>query len=161
MKKILTLCVIHQHPRVLLGFKKHGFGAGQWNGFGGKVEAGETIEKATARELEEEAGIVSSEISKVGVLEFSFESEPKVLEVHIYRATEFEGEPIESDEMRPQWFHVDEIPFDKMWSDDKYWMPLLLEGKKFTGKFLFDRPSDENYSAKIIKYELSEIEDGL
>ena len=28
MKKLLTLCVIHEHPRVLLGMKKRGFGVG-------------------------------------------------------------------------------------------------------------------------------------
>jgi hypothetical protein len=39
MKKILTLTIIYQHPRVLLGMKKRGFGAGRWNGFGGKVAA--------------------------------------------------------------------------------------------------------------------------
>ena len=56
MKKILTLCVIYQHPRVLLGMKKRGFGKGRWNGFGGKVKEGETIEEATKRETLEEAG---------------------------------------------------------------------------------------------------------
>ncbi|MEK7607017.1 MAG: DNA mismatch repair protein MutT, partial [Patescibacteria group bacterium] len=39
-RKLLTLCFIHQSPRILLGMKKRGFGAGRWNGFGGKVEAG-------------------------------------------------------------------------------------------------------------------------
>jgi hypothetical protein len=24
-----------------------------------------------------------------------------------------------------------------MWADDRYWMPLFLEGKKFKGKYLF------------------------
>jgi 8-oxo-dGTP pyrophosphatase MutT (NUDIX family) len=31
---------------VLLGFKKIGFGAGKFKGFGGKVESGETILQA-------------------------------------------------------------------------------------------------------------------
>eukprot|EP00051_Salpingoeca_urceolata_P006046 m.80347 g.80347 ORF g.80347 m.80347 type:complete len:91 (+) comp14659_c1_seq3:1046-1318(+) len=39
--------------RVLLGLKKRGFGQGKLNGFGGKVEAGETVAEAAARELEE------------------------------------------------------------------------------------------------------------
>lgn len=159
MKKILTLCIIHQYPKVLLGLKKRGFGEGRWNGFGGKVEEGETIEKAVARELEEEAGICPLEISKAGILDFEFENDPKVLEVHIYRVAKFSGEPKESEEMKPQWFHVDAIPFEQMWSDDIYWLPLLLAGKKFKGKFLFDRPSDANYSAKIISQELREVEE--
>lgn len=26
-----------------------------------------------------------------------------------------------SEEMKPQWFRKDEIPFDTMWPDDRYW----------------------------------------
>ena len=55
-KKILTLCIIHQHSKILLGMKKRGHGVGKWNGFGGKVEKGETIEEAARRETKEEAG---------------------------------------------------------------------------------------------------------
>jgi hypothetical protein len=29
--------------------------------------------------------------------------------------------------MKPEWFSIDEIPFDKMWEDDKYWMPRILK----------------------------------
>ena len=47
--KILTLAFVRRHGEILLGFKKRGFGAGKWNGFGGKVEAGETIEDAAKR----------------------------------------------------------------------------------------------------------------
>ena len=36
--------------------KKRGFGVGKWNGFGGKVEAGETVVEAAAREVTEECG---------------------------------------------------------------------------------------------------------
>jgi 8-oxo-dGTP diphosphatase/2-hydroxy-dATP diphosphatase len=43
VKKLLTLCIIYQHSRILLGMKKRGFGAGRWNGFGGKVAMAETI----------------------------------------------------------------------------------------------------------------------
>ena len=150
-KKILTLCIIHQHPKILLGMKKRGFGEGKWNGFGGKVEKEETIEEATRREMKEEAGIEIGEMNKLGVLEFEFWKNPEISEVHIFYVKEFKGNPAESEEMKPKWFHVNEIPYDQMWSDDKYWFPLFLEEKRFEGKFLFDK-SDE-----IIKYSLLEI----
>lgn len=134
---MLTLCIIHQHPRILLGLKKRGFGTGRWNGFGGKVNSGETIEDATKREVKEEAGIDVDYLVKVGFIEFEFKDNPEILEVHIFKADNFLGEPSESDEMKPEWFHVDEIPFEKMWPDDKYWLPLFLDGKKFKGNFLF------------------------
>lgn len=47
--KLLTLVLVVQPGRVLLGMKKRGFGAGKWNGFGGKVQPGETIEQAARR----------------------------------------------------------------------------------------------------------------
>lgn len=133
--------------------KKRGFGVGRWNGFGGKVAEGESIEDAARRETYEEAGVVLGEIVKQGIINFSWEGKPEILEVHIFRAENFEGEPIESEEMRPQWFHVDEIPFGSMWADDSYWIPLLLKGKKFKGQFLFGEGD------RIIDRTLSEVED--
>src|SRR3989338_1537168 len=136
-RKQLTLCIVHEHPRVLLGLKKRGFGEGRWNGFGGKVLKGETIEDATRREMREEAGIELTEIEKMGIIDFEFEGNTEILEVHVFRAENFLGSPKESEEMKPEWFHVDEIPFESMWPDDKYWFPLFLNQKKFKGKFLF------------------------
>jgi len=138
MKKVLTLCIIHQHPRVLLGMKKKGFGQGRWNGFGGKVEEGEVVEDAARREVFEESGITVTDMSRSGIIEFAFRGNPEVLEVHVFRASEFAGEPAESNEMQPQWFHINEIPYNSMWPDDIHWLPLLLAGKKFKGKFLFE-----------------------
>ena len=158
-RKLFTLCIIHQDGRVLLGMKKKGFGAGRWNGFGGKVELNEPIDVAAAREVREEAGVGPLDLQRVGMLEFEFQNDPKVMEVHIFTATKISGEPVESDEMRPQWFNANEIPYDQMWSDDRFWLPMLLQGKKFTGRFLFDQPSTAEYSAKIIEEKLTEVAD--
>ena len=152
MKKKLTLLVIHKDGKVLLGMKKRGFGAGRWNGFGGKVHEGETIEEAARRELKEEACIDVSEMEEVGCIDFSWKDNPEVLEVHIFRAENFSGEPIETEEMKPQWFAVDAIPFDAMWPDDKFWFPMFLEGKKFKGKFLFGEGD------VVLDHEIKEIQ---
>lgn len=157
MKKILTLCIPIKDNRVLLGMKKRGFGSGRWNGFGGKMEEGETIEQATVRELNEEVGIKDGKLSKAGIIEFSFENDDNILQVHIFKLLDFSDEPIETEEMKPQWFSINEIPFSQMWPDDEYWLPLLLSGKLFEGEFLFDRPSDADYSAKIISQRLEEV----
>lgn len=53
----------------------------------------------------------------------------------MFRVTRFEGEPTETDEMRPQWFELDKIPFEKMWGDDVHWYPLFLRREKFAGMF--------------------------
>ncbi len=148
MKKILTLCIIHQHSKILLGMKKRGFGEGRWNGFGGKVQGVESIEEAAKREMREEASLEIEKMEKVGVIDFEFVDLPEILEVHIFKVDEFKGQPEESDEMRPSWFHIDEIPFSSMWPDDKYWLPLFLQNKKFRGKFLFD-DSDNIFEMKL------------
>ena len=137
MPRVLTLCIVHQGDKVLLGMKKRGFGAGRWNGFGGKLKDGETIEECAARELKEEADIVPKDLIPVGDLFFTNQDINEDLEVHLFKITEFDGEPIESEEMKPQWFNINEVPFAEMWPDDKIWFPLFLENKKFRGEFNF------------------------
>ena len=39
--------------------------------------------------------------------------------------------------MKPRWFFIDKIPFDKMWDDDKFWLSLVLEGRKLKANFIF------------------------
>ena len=152
MKKLVTtLCIVHQHPKILLGMKKRGFGAGRWNGFGGKLKEGESVEESAKREMREESGVEVKNLRKVGIIDFEFKGNPEILEVHIFRSDDFEGIPIESEEMKPQWFFIDEIPFASMWPDDIQWMPLFLKGKKFKGKFLFGELD------VILEKELTEV----
>lgn len=47
--KVLTLVFVLRPGHVLLGYKKRGFAEGWWNGFGGKVEPGETIVEGAKR----------------------------------------------------------------------------------------------------------------
>lgn len=150
-KTQMTLCIVHDHPRVLLGMKKRGFGAGRWNGFGGKVMDGESVESAVKREMKEESGLDVINIDRLGILEFTWANKKDVLEVHVFKCKDAVGQAIESDEMRPEWFFVDEIPFEKMWPDDIYWFPIFLKDKKFRGKFHFDE------SDRIISKEIEQI----
>ncbi len=159
MKKVLTLCLPIRDGKVLLGMKKRGFGACSWNGFGGKVEEGESIEEAAHRELEEESGITEATLLPAGTLEFVFKDSDAHLEVHVFKTEEFLGNGIETEEMSPKWFPFSEIPFEQMWSDDKYWFPLLLEGKKFKSSFVFDEPSSTTKKGEIVSYVLNEIND--
>jgi 8-oxo-dGTP diphosphatase/2-hydroxy-dATP diphosphatase len=151
MNKLLTLCLVVKDGRVLLGMKKRGFGAGRWNGFGGKVQEGETIADAAIREMKEESGVDVRNLEEVGMLEFVFPDNSQIHEVHIYTTTQFEGEPAESEEMRPRWFAFGEVPYEDMWPDDQFWLPKVLVGKKIQGRFEFG-PDDS-----IIAQHLEEI----
>lgn len=149
-----TLCLIHDHPMVLLGMKKRGFGAGRWNGFGGKVEKGESVEDAVLRELKEEARVSVENIQRMGIIHFEFHNKTEeVLEVYIFKGFNIIGNPLETEEMKPKWFHKKEIPFDKMWPDDEYWIPLFLRDQKFKGRFLFG----DNDS--ILEMEINKVKD--
>nr|AAH21940.1 Nudt1 protein [Mus musculus] len=150
--RLYTLVLVLQPQRVLLGMKKRGFGAGRWNGFGGKVQEGETIEDGAKRELLEESGLSVDTLHKVGHISFEFVGSPELMDVHIFSADHVHGTPTESEEMRPQWFQLDQIPFADMWPDDSYWFPLLLQKKKFCGHFKFQ---DQD---TILSYSLREVD---
>ena len=158
MKKVLTLVLVDDGSSLLLGMKKRGFGEGRWNGFGGKVEVGETILAAAKREVEEEVGIHVSDLVQVATLLFSFASDEALeLEVHVFRAMSFSGTPTETEEMKPQWFLYDEIPYDDMWPDDRYWLPQVLAGVTLTGSFHFDAPASPTHQAAILTYKIEDV----
>ena len=136
--RLLTLSLVVRDTQVLLGLKKRGFGQGRWNGFGGKLEEGESILAAAKRELFEEAGLEAVEIDARGIIRFDLDHVSELLEVHVFYVSATKGKVQESDEMRPQWFMLEEIPFDEMWADDRHWFPLFLAGKKFRAAFHFD-----------------------
>lgn len=137
MQKIRTLCLWQQGNQLLLGKKKRGFGVGNWNGFGGKLMPGESVEAAAKREMYEECGVHIQEMEKRGIMRFSFADGNEPLEVHLFAVTAASGQPAETEEMSPQWFPVDGLPFDSMWADDIHWMPYFLEGKYFDAEFHF------------------------
>ncbi|NIO23314.1 MAG: NUDIX domain-containing protein [Candidatus Aenigmarchaeota archaeon] len=142
-----------------MGFKKMGFGKGKFNGFGGKVRDNETVEEAALRELQEETGIraLPDDIRKVAELEFEFPSVPKEngwdQRVHVFLVEKWEGEASETEEMRPVWINIDNIPFEKMWADDKHWLPLVLQEKQVKANFVFkeDNESIENMDLEETK----------
>lgn len=137
--KIMTLCVVHDDSSILLGMKKRGFGKDLYNGFGGKVRKGEKIIDAARRELEEEIGIKAIGIEKRGHLIFQFEGSSDILKVYLFHVSKYTGNPTEGDEMRPETFSFDNIPYKKMWLDDYYWLPLFIAGKNIKGSFIFDK----------------------
>lgn len=127
-----------QKGEVLLPMKKRGFGKDRFNGVGGKVEAGETIEEAARREVFEEIAVEVGPLKKMATIEFFYRETSKEIwcqEVHVFTATEWKGTPQESDEMAPHWFPIQSLPFEKMWSDDPYWLPKVLSGESLKARF--------------------------
>ncbi len=135
-QKATLLFVIEGH-RILLIHKKRGLGAGTINGPGGRIEPGETPVEAAVRETREELGIHPHAPEHAGVLHFQF-IDGLSIHVEVFRSPGYTGTERETDEAVPLWTPVDQIPYDRMWEDDRYWIPLLLEGTFFKGFFTFD-----------------------
>jgi hypothetical protein len=87
-------------------------------------------------------------------LKFYFREAPEDWDqhVHVFFVRKWQGEPVESEEMKPRWYKVSELPFDKMWVDDPHWLPRVLKGKKIEGEFFFNKTGD-----RIEKFNLKEI----
>ncbi|KAJ2558865.1 hypothetical protein EV175_000599 [Coemansia sp. RSA 1933] len=137
--------------KILLGLKKRGMGVGLWNGFGGKVEHGETFDECAHRELKEECGLGAGTMEHVGVL-FMKRRDGSGMVICVYRAQKLTGAIAESDEMEPRWFDVSDLPYDSAYKEARLWWPMMLSGKAFVGHFAFSNPD-------IIRYNIECVED--
>jgi 8-oxo-dGTP diphosphatase len=132
-----TLCFVIKDGRILLIHKKRGLGAGKINGPGGRIEPGESPLECAIRETHEELGIEVLDVHRRGELHFQF-LDGYSLHCTVFVAGDLRGEPVETDEALPLWTSVEEIPYDRMWEDDRHWLPGVVEGGSFRGYFRFD-----------------------
>ncbi|HEY8076500.1 MAG TPA: 8-oxo-dGTP diphosphatase, partial [Labilithrix sp.] len=132
-----TLLFVVEKDRILLIEKKRGLGAGKVNGPGGRIEREEEALACAIREVQEELRVTPTGVREMGELAFQF-ADGYALHCRVFRADGCIGEPTETDEAKPLWSPLDRIPYDRMWADDRLWLPLLLEEKRFNGRFVFD-----------------------
>jgi 8-oxo-dGTP pyrophosphatase MutT (NUDIX family) len=137
-KKIATLVLPVRDGKVLLGLKvRKGADIGEQtvNGPGGKLDPGQTLESCAIAETQEETGItlLPEHLRQAGIVTFH-NGNRSVWEVHVYLAEGFGGEPIDTEEMVAGpggwWYAIDQLPFERMLSSDREWMPRLLDGER-------------------------------
>jgi len=134
---------------VLLIHKKRGLGAGKVNAPGGRLEPGETVVEAAVREVEEEVGLrITGALREVGVHRHQF-VDGLALEVHALVAHAAAGAPIETDEARPFWVPIAGIPWDRMWADNRLWLPQALAGAHTTGRYVFDGDAMLDFEVRL------------
>ena len=135
---VATLCFIRKEGKMLLILKKRGLGMGKFNAPGGRQEKGETLEQTAVRETQEEVGLTPLNLAWAGRLDFAF-TDGYSIRAHVFTATDATGEMVETDEADPFWCDESDIPYDRMWSDDRLWLPLLLDGIRFEAQFVFEK----------------------
>lgn len=149
-KKQYTLLLIFDRDAILLGRKKIRMGAGYWNGPGGHVEINEEPFDAAIRECEEEFGVTPLHVELAGINHFIGPFLDFIMEVMVYRATDYDGELAESDEMKDfTWFKTDKLPYDEMWGDDHYWIPFFISKQPWFATF------ELSESGRVIKHAVN------
>ena len=133
-----VLTFVRSGGKLLLILKKRGLGHGKFNAPGGRLEPGETPEQAAVRETQEEVGLTPLGLCAAGRLDFAF-ADGYSLRCHVFTANAFEGALTETDEAAPFWCDEADIPYGRMWADDRIWIPLMLEGRGFEAQFVFER----------------------
>jgi 8-oxo-dGTP diphosphatase len=150
-----TICFLLRDTKIILGMKKKGFGKSNYNGFGGGLEPGETAEEAAIREVKEETrvDVEQQNLEKMATIDFYFPYKTEWNQrVHVYFTRKWNGELAETEEMRPEWFDIASIPYDKMWDSDKYWLPLLMAGKRINAFFTW---KEDNKT--VCEYNIKEL----
>lgn len=142
---------------ILLGYKKTGPShlRNRYNGFGGTVEANESIEEAAIRELQEECEIFTlpAWLVKVGVAEFHLNGVLSFI-VHFFLARHWNGTPRETREMVPELFPIENPPYDRMLPADKFLLPAALRPRNapYSARIYYTRVGSEMSLAKSVEF---------
>ncbi len=104
---------------------------GKFNGLGGKMLPGEDIYTCLTREIFEEAGISCKKTELRGTINWTgFGPEGEDWFGFVYLITEYSGTPFtENEEGELVWVAVEEIAELPMWEGDRFFLPLVFDGK--------------------------------
>ena len=127
--KATTLCYIEKDGCYLMLHrikKKKDVNEGKWIGVGGHIEENESPDECILREVEEETGLTLKNCIPRGLVTFvsdTYEGEW----MHLYTATEFEGELTECSEGVLKWIPKEEIGKLNLWQGDRIFLNLLTK----------------------------------
>jgi 8-oxo-dGTP diphosphatase len=157
IKTTLVIVIDETSQQILLGRKKIGFGRGKFTCIGGKIEPDEHPQDCVQREFREESSLSlpTESFELIGFIAFKFPfHEGWGFDNYVFRVTDLNGGiPQESNEIQPQWFPIDHLPWDKMWADNRHWIELAARGEKFSAEFTYgeDGESLTEYQVKLVE----------
>jgi len=131
-KAVLVEVVDEKNKQILLIRNAEGTSKGLWNGFGGKIEEGETPCEGAKRELFEEAGLTMRSITYQGALTAFLSGAvfPSFM-LYVFSSKEFTGRIKGDGKSELRWFPLNALPYITLWHDDAVWLPYLLAGRKW------------------------------
>ena len=131
--KQTTLCYIEKNDSYLMMHrvkKENDINQDKWIGVGGKLEAGESPEDCLLREVREETGLALKQFQYRGIITF-ISNQWGTEYMHLFTATEYEGEIKECDEGNLEWVPKARIEELHLWEGDKIFFRLLEENAGF------------------------------
>ena len=131
--KLTTLCYIEKDNKYLMLHrvkKVNDENHDKWIGVGGKFEPGESPEDCQLREIKEETGLTLKKYDFRGIVTF-VSDEWGTEYMHLFTATEYEGEVCTCDEGELVWVPKADIEKLNLWEGDKVFFRLLEESKDF------------------------------
>ncbi len=142
--QLATLCYLRKNNKVLMihrnkRTKEGDIHSGKWNGLGGKLDIAESPRDCVIREVKEESGLTIFYPKLHGVLTFPNFAKGKDWVVFVYSASDFDGELLSGcEEGEISWVGEEELFMLPLWPGDFYFLPHVLKGKFFEGKFIYD-----------------------
>ena len=135
-----TLCYLIKDETTLMLHrvkKKNDVNHDKWIGIGGKLEHGECPEECMEREFLEETGLTLKDARYRGLV--TFLSDDWCEYMHLFTATQAEGEIKECDEGTLEWIEWSRLTSLPIWEGDKVFLRLLETRETFFSlKLVYD-----------------------
>ena len=132
--KQTTLCYLERDNQYLMLHrikKENDASHDKWIGVGGKCEADESPDECMIREVREETGLTVLNWRYRGIVTFISDGMAETEFMHLFTATEFEGEIKECDEGTLEWVPKEDVPKLPHWDGDLIFLDLLQRGAPF------------------------------
>ncbi len=132
--KNTTLCYLEKDEMYLMLYrnkKKNDVNEGKWVGIGGKFENRESPEECAQREIYEETGLVTNDLSLRGIITFDNDIQETEY-MFLFTSKNFTGKIKEiCDEGTLAWISKKDVLTLNLWEGDKYFLELIRKDVPF------------------------------